>query len=681
MPIRVGVDIGGTFTDLAAIDDASGEVIAFKVFTTPDDPAEGVLDGLRTLLRDHGVDAAEVVYFAHGTTLALNTLIERGGAATGLIVSSGFADMLEMARLKLENPSDLFSVKQPLLVPRRLVREISARLLASGDELRPVDEEEVLRQVASLHAAGVQAIAVCLMHSYRDPRHEDAVREIIESTYPDLFVSVSSSVWPVQREYERGLITVMNAYVGDRMRTYFTALREGMRELGIQAPILTTRSNGGLMGVEAAKDNPVHMLLSGPAAGVTAATHIARLAGESRIVTLDIGGTSADVSIIDGEIPYSTEARIGALPLILPTVDISAIGAGGGSIATVGPGGNLQVGPASAGSTPGPACYRRGGTQATVTDALLVAGIVNPRRFLDGRLELSPAAAESALSTIGDELDLDVPSVSSAILDIAIANMHAQLVPLLALRGLSASDYALFAYGGAGPTMAMLVAEVIGFDKVIIPNRPGTLCAQGGLVADFRHDVVRSLNVEARTVSDDALEEVFGELEAAAREWFRLSPNADAHYLRKAEVRYVGQTFTVDVDLPRLESGGTTRVSEVVEAFHRDYRRAYGIADEDAAVEIVAAQVTLVAPNAVPVVSRRVDADGQRSAEPTRRPVAYHGEIVVAAIYERSLLAPQDAFCGPAVIESDDTTIFVPPTFSVVIDSELNIVAKARDDA
>jgi N-methylhydantoinase A len=684
MPVRLGVDIGGTFTDFAAVDDASGKVVDFKVFTTPADPAVGVLNGLTTLVQEHEVEASDIRYFAHGTTLALNTLIERAGAKTGLIVTSGFTDMLEMARLKLDDPSNLFSVKKPPLVPRELVRGVSARMLASGEVLVPVDEDEVVGAAGSLISSGVESVAICLMHSYRNPTHEQQLAAIIGAAFPDLYVSTSSGVWPVQREYERGLVTVMNAYVGKRMRAYFTALEAGMRGLGITAPILTTRSNGGLMSVEAAKENPVHALLSGPAAGVVAAAHIGGTAGEEKLVTLDIGGTSADVSIIDGRVPYSTEARIGGLPLILPTVDISAIGAGGGSIAAVGPGGNLQVGPASAGSTPGPACYGRGGLRATVTDALLVAGIINPHRFLDGRLELSPQAAEEALGRIGDELGLDVPSVASAILDIAIANMHAQLVPLLALQGLSAADYTLFAYGGAGPTMAMLVAEVIGFGKVVIPDRPGTLCAQGGLVADFRHDVVRTVSVGTAHLADEELEAIYQDLEASARQWSQLAPSSDVHYLRKAAMRYVGQTFTVDVDLPSYDDRVCVRVAEVEGEFHRSYHVAYGIADEVAPVEILTAQVTLVAHN---IEASRQNtgsrkSEGPRKAEPIgHRPAAYHGETIEAAIYERSLLTAGDRLRGPAVVESNDTTIFVPPRFVVTIDEHLNIVARAEDAA
>ena len=405
MPVyRLGIDIGGTFTDFSLLEEGTGQMRVLKTASDSAEPEKAVFEGISRLFKEYDVKPNEVRYFIHGTTLAVNTVIQRAGAKTAFLITEGFRDVLNIGRHRLPDVFNFFTELPRPLVPRSLVFEIPERSSAAGRVMRAVDQEAVRAAVSRMLKEGVKAVAVCFLHSYRNDENERIAHRIIEEEAPGLYVSVSSEIWPQMREYERGLVAVMNAHVGEKMKNYFAGLATGVRGLGISAPILSTKSNGGVMHVHEAGERPVETLLSGPAAGVIGASFVGAATGLPNLVTFDMGGTSADVAVIEGEPRYSTENHVGDFPVIMPAIDVTSIGAGGGSIAWTDNNGVLKVGPMSAGARPGPACYGLGGESATVTDAYVCLGIVDPKRFLGGSIDILPALAEAAVRRIGERL-------------------------------------------------------------------------------------------------------------------------------------------------------------------------------------------------------------------------------------------------------------------------------------
>ena len=515
MGLRVGVDVGGTFTDFVAFDDAVNATRAFKVPSVPADPAGAVIDGFRRLPGE-----ADLSLFLPGTTIALNALLQRGGARVGLLVTRGFRDVLQLRRLRLDGAPGYFVEQRAPLVPRRDIREIDARILADGTEIRPLDAGQVAAAAEELAAAGCEALAICFLHAYRNAAHEEAAAAAVRERLPGVHVTLSSDVWPQQREYERTQIAVINAHVAPTMERYFERLVGSLAELGVRAPVFSTKSSGGIMSAARAVERPVETLLSGPASGVVAAAALGRASGHDALVAFDMGGTSADIGLVEGgEVRTSTENAVGDFPVIMPAVDIASIGAGGGSIAHVDAAGVLKVGPRSAGADPGPACYGRGGDEPTVTDAYVTLGMIDPERFLGGELTLDDAAARDACSRVGAPLGLDSDEVAEAILRVATANMFASLLPLMAQRGANPRDFTLLAYGGAGPTHAFYLAQEVGFERVLVPAAPGTFCALGCLLADVRADFVRTIYAPLAELSDDRLAGAFAELRDDAGRW------------------------------------------------------------------------------------------------------------------------------------------------------------------
>jgi N-methylhydantoinase A len=675
---RLGVDIGGTFTDFVLLDEATGDLGVLKVPTTPADPAAAVLAGTRRLLGRAGITADAIALFIHGTTLAVNTLLQRSGARVGLIVTRGFRDVLELRRLRLREAQNFFMDKPEALVPRHLVREIGERLLVTGEVYRALDPAEVTAAADELVAAGCEALSVCFLHSYVDGRHEREAAAVIRARHPGVYVSCSHELWPQRREYERCLVTVMNAHVGARMRAYFDRLETGLRSLGQwRAPVLSMRSNGGVMTARSAGELPVHTLFSGPAAGVIGAAWVARQAGWPRVITLDMGGTSADVSVVNEGPGYSTEATVGEFPVIMPSVDISSIGAGGGSIARVDAGGLLKVGPASAGSDPGPVCYGRGGTLPTVTDAYVTLGVLHPDRFLGGELPLDPDRAHAALERLGARLGVDRREAAWAVLEVATANMYAQLTPLLAKHGVDPRDYAVLPHGGAGPTHVFLLLREVGIPRVVVPTWPGALCALGCLVADLRADFIATVQRESTRLAPEELEAAFGALETRAREWVRgeALPVVSQACLRSAEMRYKGQSFEISVPLP---AGPITGLPAVIAAFEKAYAQIYGYVDPTAPVELVDLRVQVVGAVPRPAPSPPATAAPRAVAAPTRRRVYLDGGFVEAGVYQRGDLTPGDTFAGPAVVEQYDSTTLVPAGFRIRVDAWGNLVGEAE---
>jgi N-methylhydantoinase A len=673
---RLGIDIGGTFTDLVLMDEATGATLSLKTASVPSDPAQAVFNGVTTLVDMHRIDPASIRYFVHGTTLGINTLIERAGATTGLLVTEGFRDLLEIGRLRLPDPTNYYVEKAVPLVARRHVRPVRERLRVDGSVERPLDLATAEDGVRGLVAEGVEALAVCLMHAYRNDAHERALADHLRRVFPSLYVCTSSEIWPQQREYERALVTVINAYIGQRMKRYFDRLHVNMINAGIPAPLLTTKSNGGIMTAASAADVPVETLLSGPASGVMGALETGRAAGYDRLIGFDMGGTSVDVAVIDGDVLYSTESQVGDFPVIMPTVDISSIGAGGGSVAWVDASGILKVGPQSAGAVPGPACYGRGGDRPTVTDAYVRIGLFSPNRVLGGGLRLDTGRAEAALGTVAKPLGLDTMEAAAGILDVTTANMYAQFMPLMARKGIDPRDFAILAYGGAGPGHAFLLAREVGSARVIIPRSPGTLCALGSLVTDLRRDFIRTLS--AGTVHEPAaIEATYRSLEDQARDWLEGQATAtiERRLLRSADMRYHGQSF----DLTITVANGNGFLEDLLSRFHDQYQRIYGFADAAAAVEITNVRVTAlgVTPKPVATVSRGSSLRTRRAVPVARHEIFEDRRVVAASFYDRLALVPGDRFEGPAVVEAPDTTVYVPAGFATYVDAWGNLIGEA----
>ena len=494
---RVGIDVGGTFTDFVLTNPQTGEIVRYKEPSVPSDPSLSVARGLPALIERAGVRPGDVELLVHGTTLLVNAIIQRRGARVGLVVSRGHRGVLEIGRMSLDNSFDFTLRKEEPLVPRNLVFETGARIRADGTVMERPSDADLDRLASDLDAAGVEAVTVLLLNSYAFPETEREVAEALRQRLPGVAVTESAEVWPEQREFERGLVAIMNAYVQPLMSVYLDRLEERVAETGVSAPIYITASNGGTLSIDTARERPIDTVLSGPASGLVAATRVARTLGRTGIITVDLGGTSCDLALNQGEEPeYATSTRVGDYPLVVPVVNVRAIGAGGGSVLWVDPQGVLKVGPQSAGADPGPACYGRGGVRPTITDCYLHVGLIHPEHFLGGRMRLDREAARESLDAIADRIGYEgadrAVRAADAALRVASAMMANELSKGLARRGAAPGEFALMAFGGAGPTHANLLAEEAGLDTVVVPPGPATFCALGAILADVKRDYVRS---------------------------------------------------------------------------------------------------------------------------------------------------------------------------------------------
>jgi N-methylhydantoinase A len=665
----LGIDVGGTFTDLVLYDEASGAIVLTKTPSTPHDHSEAMLAGIHRL----GVDLAEVAKLAHGTTIATNTVLERTGARTAVLTTRGFRDVLEVGR---GNRVVLYNIKATRprpLVPRSLRFEVDERTLFDGTILREVERGAIDAVIAELRARGVEAVAVCYLHSYANPSNERQTKEWLEKSAPDLFVSVSSGVLPEYREFERFATTMLNAYVAPRVGRYLGALREKLVAGGYQKAVTIMTSNGGAMPLDTLVELPAHSMLSGPAAGVIAAAHVGRSAGHRDLITYDMGGTSTDVCLVkDGALPMTTDGAIGTLPLRILQIDINSIGAGGGSIAWLGAGKFLNVGPQSAGAVPGPAAYGRGGNAPTVTDANVVLGRLGTDRALGGEIRLDAIAAEEAVGCLGRELGVSLVAMADGIVKLAVARMTGAIKEISIMRGQDPRAFALFAYGGAGPMHAALIAAELGIPRVVVPPLPGNFSAFGLLVADVRHDLVRTRIVPTRDIGWPELQDVFTELRDEGQR--RLLRDGFAEPAMRFEaaldMRYVGQAFELSVPF----DGGLVSMADVDRAFYAAHERRYAHAVPDP-VEIVSFRLSAwgaVAKPRLPGTARLATSlDAARSGE---RPVAFDGCFIATPIYQRERLPRDVVVAGPAVIEEAGATTIVPPGFDARSDAWDNLV-------
>jgi N-methylhydantoinase A len=666
----LGTDVGGTFTDLVFYT-AAGEIHCLKVASTPARPGESILSGVDEIGDALGLDAEawRRLVHTHSSTVATNALIERRGARIGLIVSAGFRDLFELQRLALPHPMRFDSRRPTPLVPRALVREVGGRIAADGGEIEPLDTAGAIAAAEALVAAGVEIAVVALLHSYKNPRHEEAVRAALEERGIDLKLELSSAVWPQAREYERAVLTAINAGIRPIVETYIDRLEQGLAARAIAAPARIARSNGGSELARSLRRRPVAALLSGPAAGVAGAAAAARDAGweEADLMTLDVGGTSADIGVIRGGRPVlSSEEHIADFPLLMPTIAVSSIGAGGGSIVWRDPAGALKVGPRSVGADPGPACYGLQKSPApapvpALTDAFLVAGLLAPGQRLGGRLPLQAAPARRALATLAEALGGSVEEIADGAIRVAVALTAAEASNVLARRGVDMPRFRMVAFGGAGPLLAALLAEEIAIDSVLIPPFPGALSALGAARADLEGDLVAPVYARLGALAPGALAAAAAALDACAREWIAEQTAAiavaESRIELAADMRYDGQGYDVTVpldphwlaanDVPRLRA-----------AFHAAHRAAYGHADEAAEIWLKELRAHILGVTAKPPIRPLPPGPG---GEARPRPIRLFGRELTAAVHERAALAADQRITGPAIIEQMDTTTLVPP--------------------
>ena len=675
----LGIDIGGTFTDFALFDTETGGLIGLKVPSTPHAFAEAVRVGLERLTDEHGIDLREIGTVVHGTTIAVNTLIQRAGARLGLLVTAGFRDVLELQRLRLPNPFDLDGARPLPLIPRARVAEVTERLRADGSVDTPLDEGSVREAVQRLTGQNVEGLVISLIHSYRNGAHERQARAIAETIAAGLPVSTSSEIWPQSREYERTALAVLDAYVQPQVRRYLEGFEAALAARGVPATPHVTKSNGGIMPVAAARRQTVATLLSGPASGVIGAAYVAGEAGLPNVITLDVGGTSAEIAVVEGGRPRSsTSEHIGGVPVMMPVVGVTAIGAGGGSVAWVDDVGLPKVGPQSTGANPGPACYGRGGKDATLTDAFLVSGFLDPERFLGGRMRLNRSLAEEAIARFAGSLAMSPNEAAESVVRVAVSNMYAEFTKILSRAAVDPRDFTLVAFGGAGPVVGALLAREVGIPAVFVPRAPGTLCALGAISADIVSDAVRTVHahLDAGLLETSTLREQYDGLRSELTDWLGRhgAGSGPATFRHAADMRYVGQSYEIEVDVDPawLAPGGDAPIRS---AFHRAHERAYGHADREAPAEIVNLRVQLRAGRPrVPLAE--VDARSSPPAPRATRRVWLDGRPMEARVFDRDALGRGARLTGPVIVEQPDTTVLVPAEHYGEVDRYGNLLLR-----
>ncbi|MBA2560737.1 MAG: hydantoinase/oxoprolinase family protein [Propionibacteriales bacterium] len=685
--IRIGIDTGGTFTDVVAVDEDTGELVVTKTPSTPADPSVGFMAAVDKVLTRLGVTGRALSAVSHGTTVATNRLLEGKVDDLGFVTTEGYGHLLEIARQSVPDGygNSYFWVKPPRIVPADRVKTVRGRLAADGSQIRPFDVDSAEAAASYFRNAGIDSIGVCFLHSYANPDHEVAMREVISRIHPSAMVSISSDVLREYREYERSITTLVDAAVKPAVRSYLATVISMLEaytadgsEVGRRIPFYVMTSNGGVRSADEAVDQPITTVLSGPAAGALGAAVVAQVAGYDAVVTCDGGGTSTDVTVVvDGRPALTTEGSVGGYPSKIAMIDVVTVGAGGGSIAWMSPEGTLKVGPRSAGAEPGPMCYGSGGTEPTVTDAHLVLGRIPPY-LLGGEIRLDAALARRGVHAIAAALDLEDEVAAAGILEVSAWNQANALRQITVKRGLDVRDFQLVTFGGSGSLLACRLVDILGLRGVLVPLDPGNLSAHGLLTVDVRNDHVQTAVSRHSRLDLAALRAVVDALTARAdaaldREGFRA---ADRHFEVSADLRYVGQAFEVRVDVP---SGPLSSLSAdlVATAFHDEHRRLYGYDFRDDArqeVEWVNLRVCGVGPIRKPA-SRRVTAGrGATSALLGRRSVHFGDGWTEAAVYQRSRLGRGDRIRGPAVIEEFSSTVPVHPDFAAEVDQFGNLV-------
>jgi N-methylhydantoinase A len=688
----IGVDVGGTFTDIVYCDMSSNELAIHKVSTTSDDPSRAILQGIAEICAENGVSPGAIDYVLHGTTTATNAVLENKGARTGMVTNEGFRDIVHIAR---HQRVEHYSIRQELpwqsrpLAPRRYRKVVKGRLIPPhGAELEPLDEADVIAAARSLKDDGVEAVAVCFLFSYLNPAHEEKAKQILSRELPGVFIATSSSVSPQFREFERFTTAALCAFVGPKMRTYIGKLDACLKSAGLRADLRIMASNGGVATPAMVEERPVVTLLSGLAAGVLGGAWVGELSGRRKLITFDIGGTSADIGlVVDGRYaetdPRSTS--IAGFPLLLPMIDIHTIGAGGGSIAYVDHGGAFRVGPQSAGAMPGPAAYGRGGTQPTVTDANVVLGRLDKDDFLGGSMKLDDAASHRVIDELAGRLGFAKLEAAEGVLTVINSNMANAIRSRTVQKGVDPREFALVAFGGAGPLHGAEVAGMLGIPEVIVPPFPGITSAMGLLTTDLKYDAIRtqfqvSTKIDLRRLNAD-----LAEMERRLGAQFA-ADHLDAsgvRFVRDGDLRYVGQGYELKIPFPKGDLLGAD-LEKVWSLFHRAHQREYGHCFEQNPIEIVNVRVTAV--GAMPKI-RKLRAPEGGSLDKARTRVGQCmfriGGVLKpfeTSFYRRALLPVGQSFAGPAIVLQMDSTSVVPPGWSAIISADGNLILTFHGD-
>jgi N-methylhydantoinase A len=643
---KIGVDVGGTFTDVSLLSERDGVFVVHKVPSTPEDPSEAIMRGISEILQMRGVSSDRISYLAHGTTVATNAIIEQKGGKVGLLTTKGFRDLLEIGRQTRPRLYDLQLDYPPPLVPRDLRLEVTERMRHTGEVAFPLDEEGVRGQVAKLKGNNVEAVVICLLYSYINPSHEARIREMVKGEMPDVYISVSHEVLPEFREYERLSTTTLNAFLMPVMDTYLQNFQREVARIGIHASPRINQCNGGVMSVDAACKFPIRTALSGPSAGVIGARFIGDAIDKQNLITFDMGGTSTDVCLLEqGVSPMSNDRWV------------------------------MKVGPKSAGASPGPVCYDLGGTDPTVTDANVVLGRLNPDYLLGGRMKINRSKAEVSLGQLGQRLGVESMEAAHGVVKIVTANMVKAIRAISIERGYDPKEFSLIAFGGAGPLHAVGVARELEISEVIVPPNPGILCAVGLLVADARNDYVKTSLMETESADINSINQIFQRLEDEAQQWLSdegFDP-VDQRFFRSVDMRYVGQNF----ELPVAAPGGlldSSDIESLISRFYQEHERNYGHFTPGEPTQLVNFRVTAQGINPKLELGRTGGEKGSVSAVTIQREVYFDdGTPIPTPVFDRSQLTPGTRIIGPAVIEQMDSTTLVFPTHEARVDEALNL--------
>lgn len=682
--LLLGVDIGGTFTDLMLFDPPNKKMRFMKILTTPENHSKGVMEGIRLVTETEGCSMSDIYSVIHGSTIGINTVIERKGAKTGLITTNGFEDVLLIGRQTRPRIYDWRVGRPSPLVPGNLRKGIAERMDHHGEVTEPLDTMDIKRVIEYFKENGVESIAICLLHSYANPSHELAIKEAIEQS-PDVYISVSSELLPEFREYERMSTTVVNSYIGPVVSSYLSSMESKLKDGGV-GQLLVMEANGGLTSVEDAVKRTVGTIESGPAGGVLAAAYIGGLVGRGNLISFDMGGTTAKSSIVVDSLPLVTTmyeispleqgerlVRGSGYPIKTPVIDLVEVGAGGGSIAWIDAGETLRVGPQSAGADPGPACYGRGGAEATITDANVVLGRIDPEYFLGGEMKLDPMASSRALDGIGEALGITRLDAAEGILSVANSIMARGVRYVTTERGIDVKDFSLVAFGGAAPVQVIDLAEIVGVNEIIVPPSPGVFSAFGFLVADLVHNYVRTSYSLCSETSWNRVEGIFAELEERGHTQLERDnvPPADRRIRRSIDMRYAGQSHELNVVLRDAQG-----LEEMVSRFHGVHERHYGYSIPGEEVAIVNYRLVAMGVRPKPEIESRSlmsgDVDAARKGE---RRVHFNDEgWILCNVYDRDLLKPGNVVHGPCVVEEWDTTTVVNDGYAGTVDGFGNLI-------
>ena len=681
---RIGVDVGGTFTDFSIYNTISGKLIHYKRSSTPDDPSCSIVTGLAEILEKENIQAADIEYLAHGTTVATNALIEKKGDTIGLITTYGFKDLMEIGDQKRPSLYDLLRPKPVSLIHPGARWEVHERILYDGSIRQPLQEQDVLDGIAHFKKMGIRSIAVCTLFSFLNPIHEQKIREIIRREYPEAYVSISSDLVHEFREYARMSTTVLNAYLGPIMKEYVENFRESIKGAGVSVSPFVTQSNGSIISIDETIDCPIRTAVSGPSAGVIGAARIGKQCGLNSLITFDMGGTSIDVSLIqDGKANVSFERMVEGYPARIPMIDIVTVGAGGGSLACVDEGGVLKVGPRSAGAKPGPACYCRGGEEPTVTDANLILGKLNPKRILGGRMSIDEKRSILAIKkAICQKTDLSIEDAAAGIVTVVNSNMVRAIRMVSVERGYDPRQFTLVAFGGAGPLHACEVAEEIGIRQVLFPPSPGTLCSLGLLMADTQFDLSRS---RLTIVNEQNLSIINNLLADLALEGQQLLNTQKIPELRRRfqfgfDCRYEHQNYelTIKIDKGKLNESD---LDDLKKAFGNAHEHAYGYQDKERPVQIVNYRVSAVGLSDKPEVDHIQERSASVPKENEVRQVRFEKQckFIETPVYLRDDLPSDCVLQGPAIIEQMDSTCVIPPGWTALSDQYGNILVERKE--